>query len=152
MSIQLILSAMGDFSELEVQQAIQEARNEKISEMVDENEVRTKEAYKESVGAMRASYQMMTGFAQIMGGSMGSIFSALYGVGYATINMMTAIAEAQFFIPGMQLQSIMMIMTLMSAFASLGAIVSGQTDLSQRIGGLTSALTGFGGMIDSFSM
>ena len=152
MSIQLTLTAMGDFSEVEVKLAAAEARNEKITEMVDENEKRSLEAFQQSIGFMRASYQMIGGVAQVLGGGIGPVFSAIYGVGVASISLFMSIAQAQFFAPGQQLQSVMMMMSLVTALVSLGAVATGQKRLSQIVGGITQSLSGFGGMIDSFSI
>lgn len=96
---------------------------------------------------MRASYQMIGGIAQIMGGSMGAIFSAVYGVGFAAITMYQAIAAAQFFIPGMQIQSALMLMSLITALASLAGVMTGQIELSRQVSGLNQLLVGTAGMI-----
>jgi len=101
--------------------------------------------------AMRASYQMIGGIAQIMGGSMGAVFSAVYGVGFAAITMFSAIAEAQFFIPGMQIQSALMVMSLITALASLGGVMTGQMELSRQVSGLNQLLVGMGSMIGAIN-
>lgn len=101
--------------------------------------------------AMRASYQMIGGIAQIMGGSMGAIFSAVYGVGFAAITMYQAIAAAQFFIPGMQIQSALMVMSLITALASLAGVMTGQTELSRQVSGLNQSLVGIGSMIGAIN-
>lgn len=146
----MILTAMGDFSEVEVKQAIAEARNERIGEMIDENEKRTKQAFDASIAAMRASYMMVSGIAQIMGGGMGVIFSSLYGIAVSTIQVFSAIAAAQFFVPGMQMQSIMMVASLVSAIISLRLVMAGQTELAGRVSGINMALQGFGSLIGGF--
>ena len=151
MSLQLILTAMGDFSEVEVQQAIAEVRNEKISQATDENEKRTKEAFEASIGAMRASYMMISGMSQLMGGSMGQIFSSLYGIAVSTIEVFSAIAAAQFFVPGMQMQSLLMVASLASAIVSLAGVMTGQTELSRRVSGLTMSLQGYSQLIGVMS-
>jgi len=152
MSLQLTLTAMGDFSDVERKQAIAEARNKKISQAVDENEKKAKEAFDKSMGAMRVSYQMLGGIGQMIGGGMGALFSAIFGVGYASITMFLAIAKAQFFVPGMQMQSIMMIMTLMSALGSLAAIVDGQTELSRAFSGFNQSLSAGMSMVNNYSI
>jgi len=151
MSLQLILTAMGDFSEVEVKQAIAEARNEKIAEMTDENEKRTKEAFDASIGAMRASYMMISGMAQVMGGGMGQIFSSLYSIAISTIQVFSAIAAAQFFVPGMQMQSILMVASLATAIVSLAGVMTGQTKLASQISGINMSLQGFSQLIGVMS-
>ncbi len=149
-SIQLTITAMGDFSQVEVEQAIAEARNEKISEAIDENEKRSKEAFDLALGTMRASYAMVSGISQIIGGGMGAIFSSLYGLAISTIELFSAIAAAQFFVPGMQMQSVMMVASLVSAIVSLAGVMTGQQELSSRVNGITATLQGFQSLIGGF--
>ena len=152
MSLQIPITAYLDSTELRTEQAILIAKNEEIARATEENEIRTKEAFDNSLRAMRASYQMIGGIAQIMGGSMGAIFSAIYGVGFAAITMYQAIAAAQFFIPGMQIQSALMVMSLITALTSLGGVMLGQTKLSRNVSNLNQSLVGISGMISTFSI
>lgn len=151
MSLQLSIEAYLDDARARAQQRALEETNKKIAAGIKENEKQSKAAYDKSVGAMRASYMMISGFSDVIGGNMMNIFSTVYGVGVASITMLTAIAEAQFFIPGMQLQSTMMVVSLLSALASLGGVITGQMALSNQLNGLNVTLSGFSGLLDSMN-
>lgn len=151
MSIQMILTAMGDFSEVEVQQSIVEARNERINQALEETDKRAKEAFEAALGAMRASYMMVSGFAQIIGGSMGQIFSSMYAIAVSSIQLFSAIAQAEFFVPGMQMQSVMMMASLLTAITSLASVMTGQTELASRVSGLNMSLHGISEMIGAIN-
>ena len=147
MSLQIILTAMGDFTDVAVKQAIAEARNEKIAEMTDENEKRTKEAFESSMGAMRASYMMISGFAQAIGGSMGQIFSSMYSVAVSAIGTYKAIAAAMAASGVGTPQAILMTISLVTAISSLTSVMMGQKELSRRISALNMSLHGISQMI-----
>lgn len=150
MSLQLILTAMGDFSEVEIQQAILEARNEKINEAIEENEKKTKEAFDESMNAMRASYMIISGIAQATGGSISQAFSAMYGVAIAGIGTYKAIAAAMAMVPGGQIQAALMTSSLIAAIVSLASVLTGQQKLARSVNGINSALHGIGMGIGSY--
>lgn len=150
-SLQISIETYLDDAEARKQQAELEAKNEKIAAAIDANEKATKEAYNKAMGAMRASYQIISGFTQILGGSMGAAFGAIYGVGYAAITMYQAIAAAQFFVPGMQMQSILMTMSLVSAMISLGGVIVGQMELANKVNGIQQMLVGINGLMGAFN-
>ena len=95
---------------------------------------------------------MVTGISQVIGGGMGAIFSSLYGLAVSTIQLYSAIAAAQFFVPGMQMQSVLMVASLITAIVSLAGVLTGQQELSSRVSGLNTTLQGLGGLISSFSL
>ena len=146
--MQISIEAYLDDSSAKVQQAILEAKNERINRALEETEEKTKEAYDNAIGAMRASYMMISGVAQVMGGSMGQIFSSLYAVAVSTIQVFSAIAAAQFFVPGRQMESVLMVAALISAISSLGAVMIGQTRLSKAVSGINMSLHGISTMIN----
>ena len=149
MSIQINIETYLDDAAARAQQAALEAKNQKIAGAIKQNEKDSKVAFEKTMSAMRASYQVIGGISQILGGSMGAAFGAIYGVGYAAITMYSAIAAAQFFVPGMQVQSALMVMSLITAAASLAGVIAGQTDLSSKVGALNQVISGIGGYLNS---
>lgn len=152
MSIQLTLTAFGDFSEVKVQQAILEARNQKIDEAIVEHDLRLKESFNNAMGVMRASYMMVSGFAQVMGTSMSQIFSSMYGAAVATIGTFTAIADAIAASgPWGWIQAGIMFAALMTALVGLGNMMDGQQKLGSQFSGLNMSMQGFLQLIASFN-
>lgn len=97
---------------------------------------------------MRASYAMVSGLAQVMGGSMGQAFSAIFGMALGAIETTTAIAAALAASgPAGWVQAGLMFASLITAMIQLSAVQTGQDELASRISGLNSALHGIGSMI-----
>lgn len=148
MSIQLILTAMGDFSDVEIKQAIAIAKNKEIKQAIEENEAKTLAAYNHAIAGMRASYMMVSGVAQTMGGSMADMFSAMYGIVTSGIQTTAAIASALYASgPYGWVQAAMMTASLITAVVNLGALQSGQTELARQVSGVNMAIQGMGSMI-----
>ena len=101
---------------------------------------------------MRASYMMISGMATVLGGDMGRFFSAIYGMGVATIGTYKAVAAAIAASGVGAVQASIMFASLISATVQLGAVMLGQNELSQRMHGLTMGLHGIQGMISSYSL
>ena len=149
MSEKIEVIVVVDDSQVKMQQAALEKKNEEIKKATEENEKRTKESFNLALGVMRSSYAIMTGMTQAMGGSMSQAFSAIYGIAVAGIQTGISIAAALAVspVPGARLQAGLMIVSLMTAMSQLGAVSTGQAELAQQIGGLNSALHGISGMI-----
>jgi len=150
MSIQLTLTAMGDFSDVERKQAIAETKNEQIKQALEDNEVQLEKAFNKSIAVMRASYQMFAGVGQMMGTSMGQMFSTLMGVLTAGVATYAAFAATELAKgPIGWVQAALMSANLVTAVISLGALISGQKELANQVSGFNMILSGFGGLLDS---
>ena len=150
MSLKISVDAVLDDSQAKSQQAELEVANEKIANAITENEKKTKEAYQLSLGAMRASYMMVSGISQVIGGGMGQIFSTLYGVAVAGITTYQSIAAAMAASgPAGWIQATLMTSSLIAALISLGGLAAGQTELASQVSGLNMVIQGFGGLLDS---
>ncbi len=122
------------------------------NEAIGETSKRAKEAFNEAMAAMRASYMMVSGIAQVMGTSMGAMFSSLYGTAVAAIGTYKAIAVAMAATgPAGWVQAGIMFTSLIAAGVSVVEIMSGQTELSRRISGINMALHGISSMIGSIN-
>jgi len=153
MSLQISIEAYLDDAAARAQQDELEVRNENIKRAIEENEERTKEAYNYAISAMRGSYMIISGITQAIGGSMAQTFTAMYGVMVSGVQTASAIAAALAASgPAGWVQASLMTMSLASALVSLGAVVSGQTQLSRQFSGLNMAVQGIGGMISSWSL
>lgn len=119
----------------------------KITDLVTKTDKQLENAYDKSIGVMRASYMMVSGFAQVLGGDMGQIFSSIYGVAVAGITTYQSIAAAMAASGVGTAQAILMTMSLISASVSLAGVVSGQMELAQQVSGLNMAIQGIGSMI-----
>jgi len=150
MSLRISVDAVLDDAQAKSQQAELEVANEKIANAITENEKKTKEAYQLSLGAMRASYMMVSGISQVIGGGMGQIFSTLYGVAVAGITTYQSIAAAMAASgPAGWIQATLMTSSLIAALISLGGLAAGQTELASQVSGLNMVIQGFGGLLDS---
>lgn len=150
MSLQMSIEAYLDDAEARRAQAELEAKNLEIQQGIEENEKRTKEAFDESMNAMRASYMIITGVTQAVGGSMSQAFSAMYGVAVAGIGAYQSIAAAMAAVPGGQIQAALMTSSLIAAIVQLAGVLSGQEKLSRSVNRINSALHGIGMMIGSY--
>jgi len=152
MSLRIGIEAVLDDAQVKTQQAELEAKNEKIKDAIEENEKRTREAFNEAMGVMRASYTIISGFSQAAGTDMGQLFSAVYGVAMGSIQTGTAIAAALAASgPAGWVQAGLMTASLLTAFVNLAGVASGQRELARKVAGLNMVLQGFGGMLDSMS-
>ena len=112
-------------------------------------EKKTRESANQVIGMMRASYAMVSGLAQIVGGDIGQIFSAMFGVAVSAIGTYQAISAAMLASGVGTAQAILMTSSLITALVNIGAMATGQTDLAQRISGLNTTLHGFGSLLDN---
>ena len=124
---------------------------EKLIEMGDDVERETKKSFQQVVGMMRASYMMVSGIAQVTGGSMEAIFSSMFSIAISAIGTYQSIAAAMAAVPGGQIQAAMMTISLATSVASLIAGMAGQEEMARRISGLNMALQGIGGMINNLN-
>lgn len=107
----------------------------------------TKDSFNEVMGMMRASYAMVSGITQAIGGKMSSIFSSMFSIGIAAIGTYQAVAAA-IAASGVGLpQALLMTASLVTASAQLVSLMTGQDELSRRVAGLNTALHGIGSMI-----
>ena len=128
-----------------------EGTEAKITDMVVRTDKQLKDAYDKSLGVMRASYMMVSGFAQVLGGSMGQIFSSIYGIAVAGIMTYQSIAAAMAAVPGGQVQAALMTMSLISAIVSLAGVITGQTELASQVSGLNIAIHGIASLLGEFN-
>lgn len=129
-----------------------ENTKEKLIDMGDAVEKETKESFNQVMGMMRASYMMVSGLSQAIGGSLGQIFSAMYSVAVSTIMTYKAIAAAIAASGVGAVQAGLMFASLVTALVQMGALMAGQNEIARRVSGLNMALHGIGGMISSFSI
>jgi len=151
MSLRIGIEAVLDDAQVKTQQAELEAKNEKIKDAIDENEKRTKEAFDKALGTMRASYMVVSGISQAMGGTMAQAFSAIYGVAVAGITTYQSIAAAMAAVPGGQLQAVLMTASLITAIVSLVGVLTGQEEFARQISGLNMAIQGIGSLLGEFN-
>ena len=125
-----------------------EDSKEKLINATKEVDRKTMESFQHVQSMMRASYMMVSGISQIIGGDMGRVFSAMYGMGVAMIGTFKSLAAAvAVSSPVGWIQAALMFTSLMSATIQLASISSGQTQLSQQMHGLTMSLHGIQGII-----
>lgn len=152
MSLQISIETYLDDAQARAQQAELEAKNEQIKAAIEENKKATKAAYSEAIGAMRASYMLISGISQVIGTDMMSMFSAVYGVAVAGITTYQSIAAAMAASGVGAVQAGLMTSSLIAALVSLGAVMTGQTELSRRIGGINAGLQAIGQSISSWGI
>ena len=95
---------------------------------------------------------MLSGITQVMGGDMMSIFSAVYGAAVAGIATYQSIAAAMAASGVGAVQAVLMTSSLVAAMASLGAVMTGQNELSRRVGGINMGLQAIGQSISSWGI
>ena len=125
---------------------------DKIVSMAKTTESQTKESFKAVVDMMKTSYMLVQGITQVIGGDLGQMFGAIYGVAVAGISTYQAIAAAMAASGVGTVQAILMMSSLIAAGASLGAIMTGQTELSRRVGGINMTLQALGQSISSWGI
>lgn len=147
--MQLLISTYLDDAPARAQQAELEEKNREIALAIEANEKNTKEAFDLAMSAMRASYMVVSGLSQAMGGGMSQAFSAMYGIAMAGIQTTMSIAAALAASgPAGWVQASMMMTSLITAIVQLGAVLTGQDDLSRAVGGLNMSIQGIGGMLN----
>lgn len=150
--MQLSIETYLDDTRARAQQAELVEKNEQISAGINENEARTKEAFKMTLGAMRASYMMVSGLSQVMGEGMGQAFSAIFGIATSAVATTSAIAAALAASgPAGWAQAGLMMSSLITAMVQLVAISTGQADLASTVGGINMTLHGIGSMIGAIN-
>lgn len=112
----------------------------------------TKKSFDEVVGMMRASYMMVSGITQVIGGDMGQMLSAVYGAAVAGITTYQSIAAAIAASGVGTFQAIIMTSSLIAAMVSLSGVMTGQTELSRRVAGINMGLQGIGQSISSWGL
>lgn len=112
----------------------------------------TKESFNEVMGMMRASYMMVSGITQVIGGDMGQMLSAVYGAAVAGITTYQSIAAAIAASGVGTFQAIIMTSSLIAAMVSLSGVMTGQTELSRRVAGINMGLQGIGQSISSWGL
>ena len=152
MSLQISIEAYLDDAPIRAQQAELERENEKITEATNENKKKTKEAFDAAMSAMRASYMMVSGITQVIGGDMGAIFSSFYGMAVAGITTYQSIAAAMAASGVGAVQAALMTSSLIAAMVSLGAVMTGQTELSRSVSGINMGLQGIGQSLSAWGL
>ena len=109
----------------------------------------TETSFKEVRGMMRASYSMVAGLTQVIGGDYIDIFANMYGIAISAIGVWQGIATAMEASGVGTAQGILMTASLLGSIMSLITGLAGQTELSKRVSGLTLTLQGFGSLLDS---
>ena len=135
----------------DLQNRIEETGGQMVS-MAKTTEKQTKESFKAVVSMMRTSYMMVQGITQIIGGDMGQMIGAIYGVAVAGITTYQAIAAAMAASGVGTVQAVMMSSSLVAALVSLGGVMTGQTEISRRVGGINLSLQTLGQSISSWGI
>ncbi len=152
MSLQVTIEAFLDDADARAKQRELESKNEMIAEAIEANEEASRISFDKVMGAMRASYMMMSGIAQVMGTSMGEMFTTVFGVAISAIGTYEAIASAAAATGPMGwIQAGIMFASLAVAGINLAGLVVGQDLHTQQINGLIMTLQGFSQMIGSFN-
>ena len=101
---------------------------------------------------MRAGYMMVSGVAQIMGTSMGAIFSSMMGAASSAIGTYEAIATAMAASgPWGWIQAGIMFASLTIALVGLGELMDEKQRLGRNLNLLNMSLQGFSQLIGSFN-
>ncbi len=124
---------------------------EKTLEKVKNLKKEQKKSFNEVMGMMRASYMMVSGLSQVLGGSLPQVFSSMFSVAISTIATYKAIAAAMAASGVGTIQAIVMFASLITALFNLSAAMTGQTELSDRIGGLNTTIHGISSIIGSLN-
>lgn len=128
-----------------------EEKAETVFEDIDrKNELAKKkveESFNEVMGYMRASYQMISGISQVMGGGLSSLFTSMYSVAISAIGTYKAIAVAMAASGVGTAQAILMFSSLATALVSLYSAATGQKELLKRVSGLNTALHSISSLI-----
>lgn len=120
---------------------------EKVREVKEEQE----RSFEEVLGMMRASYMMITGVSQAMGGDLPQVFSSIFSMAISSIATYKAIAAAMAASGVGAAQASIMFASLITAIASLMTGMAGEAELSRRITGLNTSLHGISALIGSIN-
>ncbi|KKN42888.1 hypothetical protein LCGC14_0708620 [marine sediment metagenome] len=150
MSLQVPITYFLEYSGFDKRTFLLDRELNNLGEKQVQVEIAIEKSFNKVVTMMRGSYMIVSGMARIIGGGFSRVFQSIWGVAVAAISIQTAIAKAQFFVPGMQLQSVMMLGILTSAIFNMGALMAGQKDLARQARGVNFALHGISSMIGSF--
>lgn len=147
--IEITINAEEALRALEHIDAKIEDTEDQLIDMAENVVKQTQESFNEVMGIMRASYMMVTGVSQAIGGNMSQIFSSMFSVALSSIGTYKAIAAALMVspIPGARIEAALMFSSLTAALFNLGAAMTGQEELSRRISGLNTAIHGIGSII-----
>ena len=138
--IQLAIVAALEDSQLKAQIAENQALVDKTADAIELNKKATKESFNEVMAMMSASYQIVSGFTQVIGGDLSQVFSSLYGIAVSAIGVYKAIAAAIAASGVGAVQAALMFSSLITALFRLDAIMTGQSELAQRVGGINTIL------------
>lgn len=123
---------------------------EKLGDMAISVDKQAKLSFDNTLRMMRASYTMISGVQQALGGSMGETFSAMYGVAISMISTYQAIAAAMAASGVGTVQAILMTASLVSAITTLVSSMIGQEEFARGVSGITTALYGLESFISVF--
>jgi len=124
---------------------------EKLIQMGNDIERETERSFNEVKGMMQASYMMVSGVTQMIGGSMSQAFAAIFQIGISAIGTYQAIAAAMAATgPAGWVQAGIMTTSLLTALVNLYSLSEGQTELSRRISGLNMSLHSISSMVGMY--
>lgn len=110
--------------------------------------IATQKSFNEVMGMMRASYMMITGVSQAVGGTLSQVFASMFEIAISAIGTYQAIAAAMAATgPAGWIQAGIMTTSLLVAGINLATLAEGQSELSRRISGLNMSLHGISSMI-----
>ena len=131
-------------------EAIEDTK-ENLIKMGDDVERETQRSFNEVKGMMQASYMMVSGVTQMIGGSMSQAFAAIFQIGISAIGTYQAIAAAMAATgPAGWVQAGIMTTSLLTALVNLYSLSEGQTELSRRISGLNMSLHSISSMVGMY--
>jgi len=128
-----------------------EGTKENLIKMGNDVERETERSFNEVKGMMQASYMMVSGVTQMIGGSMSQAFAAIFQIGISAIGTYQAIAAAMAATgPAGWVQAGIMTTSLLTALVNLYSLSEGQTELSRRISGLNMSLHSISSMMGMY--
>lgn len=128
-----------------------EDSKEKLIDLAEDVVTQTQKSYNEVMGMMRASYMMITGVSQAIGGTLSQVFSSMFSIALSAIGTYQSIATAMAATgPAGWIQAGIMATSLIVAGINLATLAEGQTELSRRITGLNMSLHSISSMIGMY--
>ena len=121
------------------------------TEMVARVKEKTTESFNEVLGMMRASYMMISGLSQALGGGLSQVFSSMFSVAISAIATYKAIAAAMAASGVGAIQAVVMFSSLITAITTLATAMEGETEFSKRLTGLNTTLHGISSIIGSLN-
>jgi len=130
----------------EVEEAAEKAL-EKVKAVKEEQD----RSFEEVMGMIRASYMMITGVSQAIGGDLPQVFSSIFSMAISSIATYKAIAAAMAASGVGAAQASLMFASLITAIASLMAGMAEESELARRVTGLNTSLMGISNLIGSIN-